>query len=338
MPLIALWIIGGVILTRHEWAVRAVAGTVAVSFGAFQTFGKHQIRPMLVTLVGIAIATFAGSMAGYFGWVAMTITATAWGVLFGAMTGLGFSIWWVGLQWTIALLVYGAHASGPTQAIEAALGVFVGGGVQLVFLAIVLPLTSGWFHRRVPLPDEDADLLNRFALHANPFSQAGRYGLRVAIALSLGTVIGHFWGTTNAYWVPMTAAILLKPDLHETITRGVSRLIATLAGVGIPTILLALAQPSPMQLGVLLLVAIYCSFVLQRVNYALFGTAITAYVVLLLSLLGLPEPEVVVHRVYATLMGAGIALLAHLVPLNLQFRPRSQVERSINVGAASDVD
>ena len=50
-------------------------------------------------------------------------------------------------------------------------------------------------------------------------------------------------------------------------------------------------------------------------HYALFAVCITAYVVLMLSELGLPELEVAWHRVEATLVGAAIALVVHLVPV-----------------------
>jgi hypothetical protein len=48
-----------------------------------------------------------------------------------------------------------------------------------------------------------------------------------------------------------------------------------------------------------------------RVNYALFSVCITAYVVSLLSLAGLPGRLVAEHRVLNTLLGGSIALSAY---------------------------
>jgi uncharacterized membrane protein YccC len=51
------------------------------------------------------------------------------------------------------------------------------------------------------------------------------------------------------------------------------------------------------------------------VNYGVFSACITTYVVLLLSALGLPEPQVAWHRIAATLLGAAVALSVHLPSL-----------------------
>lgn len=315
LPVIAAWVFVGVISGHHDWAVRATAGAVAVAFAAFQRFGERKLLPMAGTLVGIVLATWIGCVAGHLGWLALLSVAIVWGLAFGAMTAFGFRTWWIGLQWTIGLLVFGGRTAPPAEALWIALGVLAGGVSQLVVLGILLPMTSKWFRGPAPSLDEGEASLRAFARHANPFTLAGRYALRVSVALALAATVGHFWGIANGYWVPMTAAILLKPNLHETTVRGINRLVGTLVGAGNTTLVIALLRPDQVQLGLLLLLAIYSCFVLQRVHYALFAAAITAYVVLLLSLVGLPEPEVALHRVEATLIGAAIALLVHGISL-----------------------
>jgi uncharacterized membrane protein YccC len=49
------------------------------------------------------------------------------------------------------------------------------------------------------------------------------------------------------------------------------------------------------------------------VNYAIFTVFVTAYVAFQLALVGLPESTVVVARIVSTLLGGGVALIAHLV-------------------------
>jgi uncharacterized membrane protein YccC len=126
-------------------------------------------------------------------------------------------------------------------------------------------------------------------------------------------MVSHAWGLPNGYWTPMTAVILLKPDRYETTLRILRRVLGTLAGAGVTTLVVALLRPDRPLLGVLLLLAVWGCFTLQRVNYALFAMCVTAYVVLLLSALGLPEPIVAWHRMLATLAGAAIALAAQLI-------------------------
>jgi uncharacterized membrane protein YccC len=51
------------------------------------------------------------------------------------------------------------------------------------------------------------------------------------------------------------------------------------------------------------------------VNYAAFAACITAYVIFLLSLAGLPGREVAIHRAEATLIGGALAMLVHSLPV-----------------------
>jgi len=47
---------------------------------------------------------------------------------------------------------------------------------------------------------------------------------------------------------------------------------------------------------------------MRRVHYAALTTSITACIVFLLALFGLPEPANALHRIFATLLGGAIAL------------------------------
>lgn len=317
LPVITAWIFFGVVSRNHPGAVLAVAGAFTVGFGAFQRLAPRRLWPMAATLIGLALATWLGCVAGWAGWGYMAVVATICGFVFGAVTMLGYGAWWVGLQWMIALIVYGAHSADPAGATINALYVLAGGGSQLVFLALILPLTHRWFRQQIqPSLDVTGSLPAALRRNMQLSSPGGRHALRVALALALGTVVNHFSRLPNGYWVPMTAAILLKPDWHETTVRSLNRLLGTLAGAGVMTLIVAYLRPSPPLLGLLVMIAIWGSFTLQRVNYALFATCVTSYVVLLLTALHLPEPMVAGHRVLATLAGAGIALAVHAVPLS----------------------
>ena len=316
LPVIAAWLFIGVERGHHERAVLAVAGAVTVAFGSFQRLGRNRVGVMLITLAGIALATWVGCVAGYAGRPWLMISAAAFGFVYGALTLLGFGVWWIGLQCMIGLFVYGAHPAAPLEATWNALYVVVGGLSQLIVLTALQPITDHWYSRADrPFVDTADPLLQAVFAHMVPASTAGQYGVRVAVALAVATAIGHFTRLPNGYWVPMTAAILLKPDLRETLIRGFNRLIGTISGAAIVTLLIALTRPTPPMLAVCLLVAIWACFAVQRVHYAFFAMGITAYVVLLLSLLGLPEVDIALHRLVATLIGAAIALTAHLLPV-----------------------
>lgn len=322
LPVMAGWIFGGIIAGKHRWTFYAVAGAVSVAFGAFQKLGANRIWAMIVLLLGTVAAIYLGNLAGHFGWYYWVILATVCGYAFGIMTLLGYAPWWLGLQWIVAMLVYGAKAYPPAIALENAICVSLGGASVLLYLAIFAPAVWRFF------PTQDQAALAPQAnvrAHLNPSSPGGFYALRVAVAMAASTLLWHFWTLPNGYWAPMTAAILLKPDFHEATLRGINRLLGTLVGAGAMTIVLALCKPNMLALGIMLLAAIIACLSFLRVNYALFVAFITAYVVLLFSLQGLPEPVVAVHRMEATLAGAIIALGVSLVPA---IKARSSIDLS----------
>ncbi|WP_344624104.1 FUSC family protein, partial [Kitasatospora arboriphila] len=65
-----------------------------------------------------------------------------------------------------------------------------------------------------------------------PARPAGReYGLRVAACVTVSTAVALLLHTGHWYWLPATAAFLVKPDLGPLFSRVVSRFAGTAAGV-----------------------------------------------------------------------------------------------------------
>jgi hypothetical protein len=328
LPVIAAWVFIGIIRGHERWVVYAVAGAFSVSYGEFQNLGHRRVLPRAIMLVGTAAAAWAGNVAGFYGWYYWVLLATVSGFLFGAMTMLGYGAWWIGLRWMISLIVYGSHAAHPMAASVYGLALMAGGVSQLIFLLGTARFTDRWFEPQDQPPLNIAGSVASAMLRSvNPANIGGRYALRVAAAMAATTVIWKFWGLPNGYWTPMTAAILLKPDFHEASIRGINRLIGTLAGAGLMSLVLAAARPGPIALGALLLWSICCCLALMRVNYAIFVACVTGYVVLLFSTLGLPEPIVAVHRILATLVGAAVALAVSLIPID--YSERAVGERAV---------
>jgi len=127
----------------------------------------------------------------------------------------------------------------------------------------------------------------------------------------------HGWLAVNpgAYgaWIPMTAAIVTRPDLRQTVERGVARTTGTLVGVAIASVVAFLLHPLPALLAALVVLFAAASYFLVYVNYAAFAASLTAYVVFLLTLAGTPERAVIGRRVFCTVLGAALAWLGHLL-------------------------
>lgn len=312
LPTIVLCLIWGGWRHDPEGGVMAAGGAVSVGFGAFQNLGRRRALPMGVMLLAMAGATFLGSTVHRHGWPLDVGTAVLAGWAFGLITTLGQGAWWVGLQGIIGLLAFGAIPADVPEAARHGGMIVLGGLVQLAAVYAYWTIS--------PPPGEPQAVLRRAWLYAlvrnaSPRTAGGRHALRVALALGGGAALHYVLGLTHGYWVPMTAAILLKPDFHETFARGVGRLGGTLVGAGLATLLAAVVRPGHLMLAVWLTIAIWACFALQKVNYALYAVCITAYVVFSLASAGLPEPATALARVEATLLGAAMAVVAHAVPL-----------------------
>ena len=136
----------------------------------------------------------------------------------------------------------------------------------------------------------------------------------------------------NGYWVPMTALLVLKPDFQQTLSRGIARVAGTLAGAAVATLLATLLRPGPVTLAALVVLFAWLCYTLVRVNYAVYAVCITSYVVFLLSFMGLPEKQLVVHRAINTFVGGLVALLAYAY-----FLP-ARIVRARRVGARAETD
>ncbi len=138
-----------------------------------------------------------------------------------------------------------------------------------------------------------------------------RHALRLAICLTLGDALGRSMSLQRTYWIPMTIAIVLKPDFTGTFSRGVLRIGGTLAGLVIATVLFHFIHT-----GVATDIALMAVFVLLLrwigpANYGIFVMAVSALVVLLIAVTGIAPAAVIAPRALNTAIGGALALLTY---------------------------
>lgn len=93
-------------------------------------------------------------------------------------------------------------------------------------------------------------------------------------------------GVSRPYWIPMTIAIVLKPDFTATFSRGLLRLAGTYIGLLLAT---PLFYALPVSLGVEIAIVGALVFVVRGAggaNYGIVAVSVTALVVFLLALAG----------------------------------------------------
>src|SRR6187455_1806593 len=110
--------------------------------------------------------------------------------------------------------------------------------------------TQMLMHINPTLPDQDSEmrtpsepsskplhvslLLENLHLRSNNF----RYTIRLTLAMVIGYVVSLFLAVSHAYWVLLTVVTILKPVYNVTRRRNIQRVIGTLGGVLMASIIL----------------------------------------------------------------------------------------------------
>jgi len=138
-----------------------------------------------------------------------------------------------------------------------------------------------------------------------------RHGIRLAVCVAIGDAIGRAISWERSYWLPMTVAVVLKPDFTTTFSRGVLRLAGTFAGLLAATVLYHIFPESA--LTQLILVGVF-TFMMRSIgpaNYGVFSIAVSGLIVFLIAAIGVPPAQAVRLRGLNTLAGGILALTAY---------------------------
>jgi uncharacterized membrane protein YccC len=149
----------------------------------------------------------------------------------------------------------------------------------------------------------------RVNLHLN--SVFFRHALRLAVCVAIGDALGRSVDWMRTYWIPMTIAVILKPDFGTTFSRGGLRLFGTFTGLVLATVLYHVLPANPWTQ--LLLVGAFALMLrsIGPANYGVFSAAIAALVVFLLAATGVSPAETVDARAVNTAAGGVLALVAY---------------------------
>jgi len=144
-------------------------------------------------------------------------------------------------------------------------------------------------------------------------SAACRHAIRLAVCVAVADGLARGFELPRSYWLPMTVAILLKPDFSATFSRGVLRLAGTFAGLGLATGLFHVLPHGPAAQVALIAALMFLMRCFGPANYGILVTAITALVVVLFALSGVAPGAVIAARGLNTVFGGVIALVAYWI-------------------------
>ncbi|WP_424213059.1 FUSC family protein [Streptomyces sp. BI20] len=144
-----------------------------------------------------------------------------------------------------------------------------------------------------------------------PGSTVLRHALRLTAVVVAGWLVGHLLPFGHAYWAPMAAAMVMRPDFTQTYSRAVARFAGTLVGVALATGVVQTVHPGTWLSGLLAVVCAGLMYTLLRTGYAVTQVFVSAYVVFLLGMGGLRWDQTVPDRVALTLVGGVLAMIGY---------------------------
>ncbi len=309
----------------------AAGGAMTVGLGAKQRIDDSRLLPMIFVSLGMAFSTFIGMIAGHENFVLVPLAAL-WAFGYGLLSTRPAGYGWVAQQCVVTLLVASAFPFSAEEAGMRAMLILAGGAVQIIATSILLRLFRELSSDLLALAryarDEESLLRATIvettqSIRKREISQSALpYALRLAATLAISTAIYSQLRFASGYWIPMTALLVLKPGLADTVSRAIARTLGTLAGAILASLLIAHLVPEPLVLAAFTLLFAWFSYGTLNVNYALFSVSLTGYIVFLLSLASIPGSVIAQRRIVCTSIGGALALAVRLVVLHRRNRFR----------------
>ncbi|WP_156727633.1 FUSC family protein [Streptomyces apocyni] len=136
-----------------------------------------------------------------------------------------------------------------------------------------------------------------------------RYGLRLALCIGLAQSLVSLVEVERSYWVALTITFVMKPDFGSVFSRAVLRALGTAAGLVLAAALLAEVPRGWWDVLVLFVLAPLIPALTPR-GYGYQTAAITPVILILSDVLNKAGVGLVLPRLYDSLIGCAIALVA----------------------------
>jgi hypothetical protein len=330
LPAIITPLILGSYLHKPLPALLAAAAAMSVGFGSFQRLYHSRITPMLAASLCLTASALVGTSVRPWD-IAVILAVAIWGFLRGLSASIGPGAVYIATQSIVFLLLSTALAIPTKDAVILIAFVFGSALLQTaVITACRLVFRTPFGNGVSGLPSARLSPLRaaRLAVHTVRRTATRKKAefwsaVRIGTTIGLSALLSRLSHDHHSYWMPMTTAIILQQDMHQTYIRAFSRVGGTLLGVSIATAIAAVVRPSHIEIIALVVAFAWAAYSTLRVNYFLFASFITAYIVFLLSFAGLPEISVVTTRTEFTILGALVAMFAYT-----RFNFRSRKERT----------
>lgn len=160
-----------------------------------------------------------------------------------------------------------------------------------------------------------------------------RHAIRLSAVITVTTALLTVQGFEHSYWLPMTVAWVMKPDLAGSATRLVARLAGTLAGAFVFVAVIEVFGATATVTTVVVGISAFLVFSFIQANYAVCTLGATVLFFTLVTFAGNPAISSAASRVGLTLLaGVCVALAVLIVPtrsLKLAYRRLAMAARNM---------
>jgi uncharacterized membrane protein YccC len=140
-----------------------------------------------------------------------------------------------------------------------------------------------------------------------------RHAARLASAAALGMAAARFGDVAHGHWIALTVLIVLRPETAHTYTRCVGRIAGIAAGISVASVLTMMWQPTGSPAAVVAVVFVAVTYAVTRFGYLAVSAALAASIVFLLDINADAAAATIEDRLFAVVIGGGLALLAHVL-------------------------
>jgi uncharacterized membrane protein YccC len=139
-----------------------------------------------------------------------------------------------------------------------------------------------------------------------------KHSLRLAVVVLVGFTIGETLSMQNPYWILLTIIIIMRPSFGLTKSRSIHRVIGTLIGAAIATVVILITQ-NTIVYGIIAAISLPLAYSLVQLNFRNAAVFVTINVIFVYAVFEPNILSVVQFRIVDTLIGASLAFASNYV-------------------------
>ncbi len=151
-------------------------------------------------------------------------------------------------------------------------------------------------------------LIGNFSFNSPIF----KHSLRLAVVVLVGFVIGKSFSMQNPYWILLTIIIIMRPSFGLTKSRSINRVIGTLIGAAIATIIILITQNTIVYV-VVAAISLPLAYSLVQLNFRNAAIFVTINVIFVYAMFAPNILSVIQFRIVDTLIGASLAFASNYI-------------------------